>query len=300
MPLLATSADDVDRKRKYRPTFLVSTKTEISMHQLTWKDTKLDPERFSDWFKFLSVIAYVVRFVQNCLRVPRLHGFLTVDELSDAEVMVLHQVQLESYREEVLRAHKGEVLPSSSKILPISPVLASDGLLRGNSHLRLADNIAWEARHPVILPRKHRVTRLIVDRLHKDSNHAGTNQVLASLSARFWLPGAREEIPECERACMVCRRLKVQPASQIMAPLPAVRTQMSLRAFSNISVDFAGPFLTKQGRGKTKFKTLSTPFCLHEYPSGTLGNGMWIRYKLFSQCILQDDCTQRISHSGDI
>ncbi|KAK2558628.1 hypothetical protein P5673_018821 [Acropora cervicornis] len=242
MPLLATSADDVERKRKYRPTFLASTKTEISMHQLTWKDTKLDPERFSDWFKFL----------RNCLRVPRLHDPLTVDELSDAEVMVLRQVQLESYREEVLRARKGEVLPSSSKILPISPVLGSDGLLRGNSRLRLADNIAWEARHPVILPRKHRVTRLIVDRLHKESNHAGTNQVLASLSARFWLPGAREEIRECERACMVCRRLKVQPASQIMAPLPAVRAQMSLRAFSNISVDFAGPFSSKARKREDK------------------------------------------------
>ena len=225
VPLLPTSSDYVERKRKYRPTFLASTKTEISMPELKWKDTKLDPERFSDWFKFLRVIAYV-RFVQNCLIVSRLHGPLTVDELSDVEVIVLRQVQLESYREEVLRARKVEVLSSSSKILPVSPVLGSDGLLRGNSRLRLADNIAWEARHPVILPRKHRVTRLIVDRLYKDSNHAGTNQVLASLSATFWLPGAREEIRGCERACMVCRRLKVQPASQIMAPLPAFRAQM--------------------------------------------------------------------------
>lgn len=74
------------------------------------------------------------------------------------------------------------------------------------------------------------------------------------LSARFWIPGAREEIRDCERACMVCRRRKVQPASQVMAPLPAVRAEMSLRAFTNISVDFAGPFLTKQGRGKARFK----------------------------------------------
>ena len=37
-------------------------------------------------------------------------------------------------------------------------------------------------------------------------------------------------------------------------PLPAVRAQMSLRAFTNIAVDFAGPFLTKQGIGKTRFK----------------------------------------------
>lgn len=82
------------------------------------------------------MIAYVVRFVQNCFRVSRLQGPWLVDELSDAEVMVLPQVQLESYPEEVLRARKGEELPSSSKInKPISPVLGSDGLLRGNSRL---------------------------------------------------------------------------------------------------------------------------------------------------------------------
>ena len=133
MPLLATSSDDVERKRKYRLTFLASTKTEISMPELKWKDTKIDPERLSDCFKFLRVIAYVVRFVQNCLRVSRLHGLLTVDKLSDAEVMVLRQLQLE----EVLRASNGEVLPSSSKILPISPVLGSDGLLRVNSRLTI-------------------------------------------------------------------------------------------------------------------------------------------------------------------
>ena len=101
-----------------------------------------------------------------------------------------------------MRTRKLAALPSSSRILPISSVLASDGLLLGNSRLGLAD-IAWEAQHPIILPRKHEVTRLIVERLYKDNDHPGTNQVLASLSARFWLPGAREVIRKCERACMV-------------------------------------------------------------------------------------------------
>ena len=48
------------------------------------------------------MIAYVVRFVENCLRVPRLHDPLTVDKLSDAEGMVPRPVQLKSYRKEVL------------------------------------------------------------------------------------------------------------------------------------------------------------------------------------------------------
>ena len=50
---------------------------------------------------------------------------------------------------------------------------------------------------------------------------------------------------------MQCRRRKTTPAKQIMAPLPELRTRMSLQAFSQTSVDFGGPFITKQGRGKT-------------------------------------------------
>ena len=53
---------------------------------------------------------------------------------------------------------------------------------------------------------------------------------------------------------MQCRRRKVTPAKQIMAPLPELHTRKSLRAFSQTSVDFGGPFITKQGRGKVRQK----------------------------------------------
>ena len=58
-------SDDIERKQKYRATFLVSTEKEICLPELKLKGTRLDPERFSDWFKFLRVLAYVVRFIQN-------------------------------------------------------------------------------------------------------------------------------------------------------------------------------------------------------------------------------------------
>ena len=40
-----------------------------------------------------------------------------------------------------------------------------------------------------------------------------------------------------------------------MAPLPDSRVQIPLRAFARIAVDFAGPFITIQGRGKKRKKT---------------------------------------------
>ena len=39
-----------------------------------------------------------------------------------------------------------------------------------------------------------------------------------------------------------------------MAPLPKSRLQQTMRAFERVSVDYGGPYLTKQGRGKTRAK----------------------------------------------
>ena len=52
----------------------------------------------------------------------------------------------------------------------------------------------------------------------------------------------------------LCRRRKSKPCSQIMAPLPTSRLKPSLRAFARSAVDFAGPFITVQGRGKRREK----------------------------------------------
>ena len=42
--------------------------------------------------------------------------------------------------------------------------------------------------------------------------------------------------------------------TQIMAPLSTFHLRPSLRAFVRTAVDFAGPFITKQGRGKSRCK----------------------------------------------
>ncbi|XP_052778057.1 uncharacterized protein LOC128215412 [Mya arenaria] len=55
-----------------------------------------------------------------------------------------------------------------------------------------------------------------------------------------------EEIREVEKDCRKCRLLKSRTSQQIMAPLPKQRTEKTLRAFAYTSVDYGGPFLTKE------------------------------------------------------
>ena len=97
--------------------------------------------------------------------------------------------------------------------------------------------------------------KLIVKDFHEHGKHAaGTNQTLAALSARYWIIAGRKVIREWEKECAECRRRKAKACQQIMAPLPISRLTTSLRAFTKTAVDFGGPFITVQERGKRRLK----------------------------------------------
>ena len=75
--------------------------------------------------------------------------------------------------------------------------------MRCDSRLKYAEFLSHDARFPIILPRKHQVTKLIVKHFHEEGNHAsGTNQTLAVLSTRFWIISGHEEIREWGRSVM--------------------------------------------------------------------------------------------------
>ena len=60
----------------------------------------LDPERYSKWSHLLRLMAWVIRFLQNCKRcrdgAPKLKGELTVNEFEDAKrsLLVRHTTKL--------------------------------------------------------------------------------------------------------------------------------------------------------------------------------------------------------------
>ena len=77
----------------------------------------------------------------------------------------------------------------------------------------------------------------------------------------------REQVKRVMRECFECaRRFRSKPAHQQMAPLPNIRLQQSSRPFESCAVDFGGPFLTKQGRGRVRAKRYLCLFlCLNTH-----------------------------------
>ena len=85
----------------------------------------------------------------------------------------------------------------------------------------------------------------------------GTKHTLTNLSNDYWIEAAREEMRALEKDCNECKRRKAKVANQVKALLPLNRL-VPLKAFSRVSVDFGGPFITVQGRGKGREKSSSS------------------------------------------
>ncbi|XP_065195672.1 uncharacterized protein LOC135827076 [Sycon ciliatum] len=181
------------------------------------------------------------------------------DELSppairDSEEFFIKRAQQQSLPE-YAAVKAGKPIPATSKLVSLKPMIDNAGLLRVGGRLQHADFLTAEQRNPIVLPRGDHVTQLIVKACHERGYHAfGVSRTLAELSSRYWIVAGREEVRAWKAKCARCARNRTKPAMQVMAPLPKVRVSLPLRAFGRVSVDYAGPFMTKQGHGKTQHK----------------------------------------------
>ena len=197
-----------------------------------------------------------MRLINNFInKEHRMKGELSLDEIRDAEKLIIKNMQREVFCNEYVALQKRRQLPIDSKLLGLCPKLDKDGMMKSDSWLQYAEFLSYDVRYPILLSRKNWVTKLIVKYYHEMGNHnAGTNQTLSALSTKYWIMAAREEIAEWEKECAACIRRKAKCAKQIMAPLPLNRLKLSLRDFTRTAVDFGGPFVTIQGRGRQRQK----------------------------------------------
>ena len=105
----------------------------------------------------------------------------------------------------------------------------------------------YDTIHPVIMHGKDPLTKLIIRSEHLRILHGGITAVTAIISLRFHIIGGRKIIRDIIRQCVKCRRVNTRTSTQMMGSLPVERITPSDHPFSNVGIDFAGPFHVKYG-----------------------------------------------------
>ena len=218
-------------EKKSTSVMLVETKEETSV--------VVNMNDYSKLQRLVCVTAWVRRFVNNLKaslkrkEIIKRTGKLEVSELKEAKIELIELVQNELKKQGNFKQLVSEL-----------GIVEQGGIFRCSDRLVNSD-LEFDARRPIILPRKNHLTKLIIRDCHERVHDNGVTATLAELRSRYWVPKGRQEVKGVLSECVTCMKLKGKLySSPPTAALPEFRVTEA-PPFSKVGVDFAGPLYVK-------------------------------------------------------
>ena len=150
-----------------------------------------------------------------------------------------------------------QVYPWLNSLISLIPFFSDDRLIRVGGRIEYAE-LPYAQRHPAFLPRRSRVTELIIREAHMKQAHRGPTATEVSLFHTFgkgwgyWVIGGTSTVKHYIRNCRHCVIVRRERGKQLMSALPPERVRPYSYAFASVQVDYAGPFDVVRGRRSEK------------------------------------------------
>ncbi|XP_058840689.1 uncharacterized protein LOC131696166 [Topomyia yanbarensis] len=197
-------------------------------------------------------MAYVARFIRKTKGIRTANDnevFPTVEEYQVSLDMIVSLVQRQYYPEDIKQIQRYNTTQNMDHkyvgdLRSLNPIYES-GILHVGGRIKHA-NLTFGQRHPIILPPKHHVTKIIINDFHETYLHIGPSGLLSALRQRFWIVDGRNVIQKNLKRCIRCFKTNPPEIKRYMGDLPKFRVTQS-DVFSRVGVDYGGPFHVKTG-----------------------------------------------------
>ncbi|XP_043467276.1 uncharacterized protein LOC122501682 [Leptopilina heterotoma] len=143
---------------------------------------------FSCYSLLLKAVAYCLRF-----KYRKNTQLLDIDELNRAEKRIIKIIQTSSFANEIRLLSQSKELSKGSKIFPLNPFLDEEKILRVGGRLKHSD-LPYAVQHPILLPKSHAITDLIIRICHLKNHHSGIQTTLYSMRQKYWVVDSRSVV----------------------------------------------------------------------------------------------------------
>ncbi|XP_063993414.1 uncharacterized protein LOC135171055 [Diachasmimorpha longicaudata] len=233
---------------EYWPHLLIEKPSElpelrkVTCLHVTEHASNLFLRRYSSFERLKRITGWCLRW-----RKRSSHKYLTLSELKAAETKLLQLVQEEVFSTELSLIRQGKPLSSKNRLKNLSLKLDDNGLIRVGGRLRKARNFPLDSKHPILLPKGHYITHLLIKKAHLANLHPGIQTTLHLLRQRYWPINGRSQVRFIIHKCVNCAKVDPPSINYPMADLPSIRITQA-NPFTHTGVDYCGPFLIKERR----------------------------------------------------
>ena len=195
-------------------------------------------ERFSTYEKLIKSTAYILLFLENL----KVRTRITADEV----VQSFEMEQMEKFKTKaellwILEVQSGRIRKEWKEQFMM--FRDAQNIWRCGGRLDNAE-LPYDVIHPIVLPRDHLFTLLVVRRAHCRVMHSGIKDTLMEIRSKYWIPQGRAFVRRFINQCVLCRRYAASSYNIPPPPLPRFRVKES-NPFTTIGVDYAGPLVIK-------------------------------------------------------
>ena len=201
-------------------------------------DQTFDWRRYSSFNRIRNFIAYCMRFK------TKQKGPLKADEIHHAEQILFRYVQTESFPNVSKSIANSKDISKALNSAKFSPSIKEDGTIKVKGRLKHS-NLAYKAKHPILLTAKNPVVQFLLEKAHQDNLHEGTEYVRNMLQQEYWIIGLKKSLRKIKSRCIKCRHRNAKPIHPAMADLPRERLDEHVFPFTHTGVDYLGPFEVK-------------------------------------------------------
>ena len=183
---------------------------------------------YSDLGYMLRVTSYIFRFLNKCRKRAdnRVYGIVSVCEKLHALHHRTRSAQRFEFLTELTDLRRSNVLKSVNTLISLNTFQDLTVHLRVGGRLSRSD-LPYDHKYPVILPKRHYLTLLIIRQAHILDLHSGMNVTIPILRERYWIIHERNTIKCVIHQCVRCYRIRLLKSEYMMADSPPSRTTVS-------------------------------------------------------------------------
>ncbi|CAG2200066.1 unnamed protein product [Mytilus edulis] len=149
----------------------------------------IDCSRFSSFIRLIRVSAWVLRFVKR-LNKETISGPLTAAELEHAKLLWIKSVQKQCFGEVMIAIKENK---RHNLVSQLGLILDQENVIRCVGRLGAAQ-LSEGAKTPILLPKKNKVTELLIESMHRKNFHVGVSQTLSAMRQTYLIPQGRSEV----------------------------------------------------------------------------------------------------------